>query len=92
MEAKKNGKEHKIHHSNYLTHTMCCQQNRQLNGKGLVNNNALHHQGRGAHNPANGLALRNAIFLTSQRFINFNISLHNIVPIIILINNGSTFI
>ncbi|KAH8512272.1 hypothetical protein H0E87_009483 [Populus deltoides] len=67
MEAKKNGKEPKIHHSNYLTHTMCCQQNRQLNGKGLVNNNALLHQGRGAHNPANGLALRNAIFLTSQR-------------------------
>jgi hypothetical protein len=30
--------------------------------------------------------------LTSQRFINFNLFLHNIVPIIILINNGSIFI
>ncbi|XP_073268317.1 uncharacterized protein [Populus alba] len=66
MKAKKNGKEPRMHHSNYFSHTMCCQQNR-LNGKGLVNNKALLYQGcGGVHNPANGLALKNAS-LTSQR-------------------------
>ncbi|KAG6755755.1 hypothetical protein POTOM_039160 [Populus tomentosa] len=66
MEAKKNGKEPRMHHSNYFSHTMCCQQNR-LNGKGLINNKALLYQGcGGVHNPANGLALKNAS-LTSQR-------------------------
>ncbi|KAI9385052.1 hypothetical protein POPTR_011G006350v4 [Populus trichocarpa] len=66
MEAKKNGKEPRMHHSNYLSHTMCCQQKR-LNGKGLINNKALLYQGCGVvHNPANGLALKNAS-LTSQR-------------------------
>ncbi|KAJ6367450.1 hypothetical protein OIU78_000079 [Salix suchowensis] len=44
MEAKKNGKEPQMHPSNYLSHSMCYQQNRQLNGKGSVNNYALLHQ------------------------------------------------
>ncbi|KAH8493333.1 hypothetical protein Peur_061839 [Populus x canadensis] len=67
MEAKKNGKEPRMHHSNnYSSHTMCCQQKR-LNGKGLINNKALLYQGCGVvHNPANGLSLKNAS-LTSQR-------------------------
>ncbi|XP_061984153.1 protein PHR1-LIKE 3-like [Populus nigra] len=66
MEAKKNDKEPRMHHSNYFSPTMCCQQKR-LNGKGLINNKALLYQGCGAvHNPANGLALKNAS-LTSQR-------------------------
>jgi hypothetical protein len=91
MEAKKNDKEPRMHHSNYFSHTMCCQQKR-LNGKGLINNKALLYQGCGVvHNPANGLALKNAS-LTSQRFVNFNLFLHNVVLIIISINNGSTFI
>ncbi|KAJ6397148.1 hypothetical protein OIU77_022064 [Salix suchowensis] len=53
MEAKKNGKEPQMYPSNYLSHSMCYQQNRQLNGKGLVNNNALLHQALGVRNPAN---------------------------------------
>ncbi|KAL9384241.1 hypothetical protein Peur_024564 [Populus x canadensis] len=66
MEAKKNDKEPRMHHSNYFSHTMCCQQKR-LNGQGLINNKALPYQGCGVvHNPANGLALKNAS-LTSQR-------------------------
>ncbi|KAF9672087.1 hypothetical protein SADUNF_Sadunf11G0004300 [Salix dunnii] len=67
MEGKKNGKEPRVHHSNYSPHTMCCQQN-HLNGKGLVNDNdeELLYQGRGDHNPADGLALKNAS-LPSQR-------------------------
>uniref|UniRef100_A0A6N2KXT8 HTH myb-type domain-containing protein n=1 Tax=Salix viminalis TaxID=40686 RepID=A0A6N2KXT8_SALVM len=63
MEAKKNGKEPQMHPSNYLSHSMCYQQNRHLNGKGSVNNYALLHQALGVRNPAaNGLALINASF------------------------------
>ncbi|KAF9683362.1 hypothetical protein SADUNF_Sadunf04G0005600 [Salix dunnii] len=64
MEAKNNGKEPQMNPSNYLSHSMCYQQNRQLNGKGSVNNYALLHQALGVRNPAaNGrLALRNASF------------------------------
>ncbi|CAK7351383.1 unnamed protein product [Dovyalis caffra] len=65
-EAKKNFKEPKMQNSNYLSHTMCCQQNGQLHGKGLVNNSVLLYQDRGIHNPANGLALKNAS-LPSER-------------------------
>nr|TKS03869.1 hypothetical protein D5086_0000148980 [Populus alba] len=49
-----------------ISHVKSHLQNR-LNGKGLVNNKALLYQGcGGVHNPANGLALKNAS-LTSQR-------------------------
>lgn len=80
MEAKKNGKEPQMNPSNYLSHSMCYQQNRQLNGKGSVNNYALLHQALGVRNPATGLALINASF-PSQRFINFNLFPHNIFKV-----------
>ncbi|KAJ6333813.1 hypothetical protein OIU77_009656 [Salix suchowensis] len=46
---------------------MCCHQN-HLNGKGLITNNdeELLYQGRGVHNPADGIALKN-VSLPSQR-------------------------
>ncbi|KAG5234662.1 myb family transcription factor [Salix suchowensis] len=67
MEGKKNGKEPRVHHSNYFPHTMCCHQN-HLNGKGLITNNdeELLYQGRGVHTPADGIALKKSS-LPSQR-------------------------